>query len=257
VGLDPRRLEVGGDKHNASTFVDRNGLLTARADRIIIRPYPAPVLGGTELHAYFRPERLSEYLFNIEAIHGGVYLGDGAYSHPQVPCGPSDVLEVADENAGGKVLILEDRGGVVRRRRVRTKLVEALELNDTATLGRAKLTPEQMEAIRRACVEREDLAKKVAWISLESVGEGYDIQSFEDTGDERCIEVKATIGTRMVFEMTDNEWTVAQKKADQYFIYRVTKVRKLPHVTVLRNPAKLEQQGKIQKTPTGWRVTVK
>ena len=78
VGLDPRRLEVGGPTHNASTFVDRNGLATAHSDRIVVRPYPAPVLGGTELQAYFRPERLSEYLFNGEAIHAGVYLGDGA-----------------------------------------------------------------------------------------------------------------------------------------------------------------------------------
>ena len=45
VGLDPRRLSLGGQTHNASSSVDPAALLAASASRILIRPDETPSLG--------------------------------------------------------------------------------------------------------------------------------------------------------------------------------------------------------------------
>ena len=102
---------------------------------------------------------------------------------------------------------------------------------------------------------RPDLAERIRWVSQKSVGEGYDIISFEATGEERFIEVKSTSGKQYVFEMSDNEWLKACELGDQYYICRVINVRDGPSRTYIRNPMQLEQDGKVQKTTTGWRVT--
>jgi hypothetical protein len=99
------------------------------------------------------------------------------------------------------------------------------------------------------------LAAKIHWISQKSVAEGYDIVSFEETGEERFIEVKATAGRHNTFEMSDNEWKEACRLGERYVISRVTNVRLRPTAIYIRNPRQLEIEGKVQKTATGWRVT--
>jgi Domain of unknown function (DUF3883) len=70
--------------------------------------------------------------------------------------------------------------------------------------------------LRRA--KRPDLVDAIRWISQESVAEGYDIVSFETTGEQRFIEVKSTAGRHSTFEMSDNEW----QRACEYYICRVS-----------------------------------
>ena len=278
VGLDPRRLEFGGDTHNASSFLDRSGLEAARNDRIIVNPYPAQILGGLEHQAFFRPERLTEYLFNFLFIHDGLYLGDGLYSGLHIPSGPGGGIAVDDSAALGDVLVLADESKGRKRREPSRKLVTALERGDSETIQRSKLTPEEYEALRKRCDENgvlgeqyaleyerkrlrklghPTLAERVTWISRSSVGEGFDIKSFEADGTDRFIEVKSTIGSGNSFEMSYNEWHVAEAKGSMYFVYRVKRVRSAkPAIEIIGNPVQLDSANRIQKTPLGWRITL-
>ena len=78
VGVDQRRIAHGGPTGNASSFFDIAGLAWKRSDEIRICPRTAILFPhGLEYHAFFRPSRLAEYLFNYQAIHAGTYSGSG------------------------------------------------------------------------------------------------------------------------------------------------------------------------------------
>ena len=68
---------------------------------------------------------------------------------------------------------------------------------------------------------RPDLAKCVRQISKESVGEGYDIISYDLSGNKKFIEVKSTKSNKFNFFITDNELTTAKSLGNRYWIYRV------------------------------------
>ena len=278
VGLDSRRLEFGGETGNASTFVQPDGLTNASSERIAVIVYPAPILGGIEHQAYFRGERLSEYLFNSVPIHSGLYVGDGLYSGDHSQVQPHGVLEVPDDEANGNVLILNDESLAPRRGLLSSELIEAFEQGNRDVIRRARLSPEAFEAIRRRCAEngllgeqyvleherrrlraagRGGLADTVEWTSQVSVGEGYDIHSFEVDGTDRFIEVKSTLGSGMTFEITNNEWRTATHLRQRYFIYRVVNVRSdNPRHHELRDPVSMEEAKSIQRTADGWIITV-
>jgi hypothetical protein len=63
------------------------------------------------------------------------------------------------------------------------------------------------ERSRLLSAKRPDLANRVHQISKKSVGEGYDMLSFETTGLKRYIEVKTTSTENRFFEMSANEWS--------------------------------------------------
>src|SRR5207249_1769425 len=128
-----------------------------------------------------------------------------------------------------------------------------LVMQENGRLGEEHVLNAERKRLKKA--KRADLAARVQWVSQESVAEGYDIISFEDTGVERFIEVKATAGKQNTFEMSDNEWKEACRLGERYLICRVTNVRDDPSRTYIRNPRQLEIEGKVQKTTTGWRVT--
>lgn len=66
------------------------------------------------------------------------------------------------------------------------------------------------------------IIKKVNHVSLEGDGHGYDIESFNESGDKIFIEVKTTIGGKNTsFEVSSNEVLVSDEKKDLYFIYRL------------------------------------
>src|SRR5262249_1802017 len=97
--------------------------------------------------------------------------------------------------------------------RVSSRLLESVEERDFTKLGRRKLTPAELKEILSVCdevgilgeqavlaAERKrlrnrmlhDQADRVERVSLRSVGEGYDILSFENDGvTKRYLEVKA------------------------------------------------------------------
>ncbi|MDP9323480.1 MAG: DUF3883 domain-containing protein [Acidobacteriota bacterium] len=86
----------------------------------------------------------------------------------------------------------------------------------------------QRERERLTAAGRPDLAARVVHISHSDPTSPYDILSFEGASPrpeaERYIEVKATSGAGMEFEMSEAEWLFAEDMRHQHVIYRVTAV---------------------------------
>jgi hypothetical protein len=79
------------------------------------------------------------------------------------------------------------------------------------------------ERARLATIDREDLARKVRWVSEEDGdGAGYDIHSFDPTGRDRLIEVKTTrSGPTTPFFLTRNERSLAEERPEAFRLFRV------------------------------------
>lgn len=285
VGVDSERINHGGPTGNASSFFDIEGLHSAHEGAITILQRKAMThlfRSGFEFHAFFAPDRLAEYLFNRENIHSGSYVGDGEYSGKARRGRHRTAGPIARSKASGDVLILAGPANSRRSReyRVNEDTIATIETGDFPKRARKarKITPEEFIAIKRVMeangtlgeelvldLERRrlkraglpELAERIRWISRESVGEGYDIVSFEIDGTKRFIEVKSTIGNQMLFEMSNNEWQTACRLGNRYFIYRVAYVTSNPRVSRYRDLRRLEDGGMIQKTASGWRITLR
>jgi hypothetical protein len=92
------------------------------------------------------------------------------------------------------------------------------------SLGRAgEAFVVEIEKRRFTEASRADLAKKVRWVAdEEGDGAGYDVLSFDFTGQIRLIEVKTTNGSaRTPFFITRNEYGLAKERPADWRIYRV------------------------------------
>jgi hypothetical protein len=71
--------------------------------------------------------------------------------------------------------------------------------------------------------DRDDLAKKVKWVSQEEGdGAGYDILSFDPQGNERLLEIKTTVGTDTTpFYVTRNELSLSSERPEAFRLCRV------------------------------------
>ncbi len=100
---------------------------------------------------------------------------------------------------------------------------------------------------------RGDLAKKVRWISeLEGDGAGFDILSYDASGNERLIEVKTTNGgAKTPFFLTRNEREVSNERADAWHLYRVHLFAQAPQVFTLRSPL----ENALYLNPESWRAS--
>jgi hypothetical protein len=279
VGVDPERIVHGGPTGNASSFFDQAGLSSGQAERIHIRQREARLFPrGVEYQAFVKPRRLAEYFFNSNDIHGGVYAHSGPFSGRLPSTRMRYPVAVPAGRSGGNDLVLEGPPPTRRRPRIRARLVRAYEEGNLRALRRRRITPEQFEQLRRRFEEngrlgedfvlkrekqilrrarREDLAKKVRLVSLESVAEGYDVLSFTPFGERKLIEVKSTSGDSPNFEISEAEWQTGRANSNYYYVYRITRVRTQPTVTILRDLVLLETQGRLTKTATGWMVRPK
>lgn len=277
VGVDPRRLFHGGETSNASTFFSASGVEWTTAERVLVLPYPSKLFGGTEYHAFFEISRFAEYLFNLDEIHAGAYTGMGPFS-AKTTTGRRHRPSVRDDAACGDVVILEYGATPPTHPRPGNDVVSEFESGTEPPPRRRRISAEEFAAILRQREENgllgeqfvldhegrrlreancDKLADRIEWTSQKSVGEGYDIKSFETTGTDRLIEVKATVGNSRTFEMSDREWETAMSNGGVYHIYRVFEVRsRRPRVEAIQNPTLLETTGQIKRIPSGWRVTV-
>jgi len=276
VGLDPRRLGMGGTTHNASSFIDPAALVASSESRILIRPHETPSL-GLEYQAIFRPQRLGEYLFNCESIHDGRYIADGLFSGPiRRPRHPGTWTLPSTSCQGQQLILTHAHPARAQKPAVTSVIVSAYELEKVDML--VDLSPDELEAIRRKCREvgdrgehfvyrherqrlyragRSDLADKIDWVSQKATGKGYDIKSFETNGSPRHIEVKATIGNGKTFFMSGNEWKVATRMRTSYWIYRIVRALDAPRISArLQDPIGAEETSIIMRVPDGWRVTI-
>lgn len=94
----------------------------------------------------------------------------------------------------------------------------------------------QWEQDRLQAIGHPELAEKVEWISdIKGDGAGFDILSFEETGEPRYIEVKTT--TREIgspFLITQNEVNFSKAYAQNYYLYRVFDFKDSPHFFILK-----------------------
>jgi hypothetical protein len=104
---------------------------------------------------------------------------------------------------------------------------------------------------------QKQLVEKVRHVSETNDWSGYDIQSFNEDGSERYIEVKAirkSDPSDTQFVVSANEINVALEKKENYFLYLVFDVdTENPKIQILRNPFELDDD-KINKIPTSFRV---
>lgn len=96
-----------------------------------------------------------------------------------------------------------------------------------------------------------ELADRVVWHRNEKSNRtpGWDITSFDKNGNEKYIEVKATIGesiSSVIITSNEADKMKQLKDRNNYFIYLVTNIVKNPRIEVIRNPAKLLDEGTIE-----------
>ena len=106
-------------------------------------------------------------------------------------------------------------------------------------------------------INRSDLAEKIVHVSvIEGDGAGYDIKSFDEYGNEKFIEVKTTKeGINTDFFMSPNELRFAERHSNNYFIYRVYRLKNGDgQLFVLSGKDIMEE---YNFTPTGFRLSKK
>lgn len=82
---------------------------------------------------------------------------------------------------------------------------------------------------------RDRLAGRIEHVSrLRGDGEGFDILSFEESGQERLIEVKTTkYGQETPFFLSRNELAVSESRLDRYHLYRLFRFKVAPQLFIL------------------------
>lgn len=97
-----------------------------------------------------------------------------------------------------------------------------------------------LELEKRQLVDADcsDLARKVRWVAAEDGdGAGYDILSFDRSGEERLLEVKTTNGSaRTPFFLSRNECSLALKRPAEWRIYRVHLFASKPRIFTITPP---------------------
>lgn len=94
------------------------------------------------------------------------------------------------------------------------------------------------ERLRLTRLAREDLADRVEWVSRQEGDHlGFDIRSWEATGNDRLIEVKTTKrGKETPFFVSRNEVRVSRKHNKAYYLYRLFRFRRGPRLFAIRGP---------------------
>jgi hypothetical protein len=83
-------------------------------------------------------------------------------------------------------------------------------------------------------------------VSLKNLG--YDIHSISDTESEhRYIEVKASAKEGGIL-LTQNEWFMAQRLKDEYWLYIVSNAISNPKLFLIQNPAAKLQPAEVIET---------
>lgn len=99
-------------------------------------------------------------------------------------------------------------------------------------------------------IGRNDLASKVEWIAKQDCTAGYDILSYDINGNKKYIEVKSSTGSSDKFYLSKNEIEVARKYGENYFIYKVNNIKRIPYINKIRNPLQCIDEGMIQLEAT-------
>lgn len=281
VGVDPLRLHEGGPTGNASSFIDLDGLLWKNTGHILIRPRATKLqVSKIEYQAYIKPSCLGDYLLNSQLIHSGSYDGQSLYTSKYRKISNryhSIKLENPIKDNSDTLSLCAPKMQPIKQQEFMNaeELVEGL----SSKRPKRKITPIEYRNILKCCEEhgqigeryvydyerkwlvkhrKPNLALKVKWVSQASVGEGYDILSFDQSGVSKYIEVKSSKSNKYSFQMSENEWQTAIKYKDKYWVYRILGVPSDPVIfKKLCNPVALERDGLIRRTPDGYIVKIR
>jgi len=106
------------------------------------------------------------------------------------------------------------------------------------------------ERSRLISAGKPELAERIRWTSKEiGDGTGFDIESFEEDGTSKLIEVKTTNGwERTPFHISRNELAVADENRDSWHLYRIWNMAREPKAFSIRPPL----QEHVLLTPTSF-----
>jgi hypothetical protein len=115
---------------------------------------------------------------------------------------------------------------------------EQVKTKEVGDVGEAIVI--EHEKIRMITLKREDLLHLIKKIP-ETFAVGYDISSFEGTGDiRRYVEVKTSISRGKLatsnFHMTPSEWSAANSLRKTYFVYRLMISSKDVNLFLIQDP---------------------
>jgi hypothetical protein len=110
----------------------------------------------------------------------------------------------------------------------------------------------EREKLKLLRAGKDKLADRVRWVSqLDGDGVGYDIRSFDPSGEERLIEVKTTDGPATTdFFISRTEREVSLERADVWRLHRVHLFSSTPRIFVM--PPPLEQT--VTLSAESWRA---
>ena len=159
--------------------------------------------------------------------------------------------------AEGQDMTVAIRQEEMRKRDLEERLqkrTKEIELEKSVSLGRPELTglallapllfqvkgaemarDEEVEAAAMAFVinHEEKMGNKPFDVSLENLG--FDIRSQMPTGEVRYIEVKGRAASGAVW-LTPNEWQMAQRFCENYWLYVVFNAKASPDLRQIQNP---------------------
>lgn len=143
------------------------------------------------------------------------------------------------------------------------KLIDLAKLGDAAgrdernhrlgKAGEARVLAHEKSSLRNAGAH--DLSEKVRWVAqVDGDGAGYDILSFEPSGQERLLEVKTTNGwERTPFHISRNELAVAERNIHTWCLVRLWDFSRKPQAFEIRPP--LDRH--VSLTPTSFEASFK
>ena len=255
TGRSHRSVEF---KHmNISAVAAELGLPTVRGYRPLAN-YQAAIFDAIDRHLEGHPEVLADDAFNIlpTAWGGGPRSGGGAeawraatrrddsHAMPGIAERPRP-YDGGDKRVRTLTLTEAPPPGPPRTPRPEglTRLVRKYDpaARDHANRNLGLLGEEHVlhhERARLIAADRPDLARRIEWTSQErGDGAGYDIRSFEPTGAERLIEVKATRGGPTTpFWLTRTEREVSMERPADWLLYRLHDLSAAPGLFVLPPP---------------------
>lgn len=239
VGLDPRRLNYGGESHNASTFVYLPAFDRLKSTDYFVFTNDRQTLFGKEYQVYFKPEFVKNYLVECSSLHGS-----GLRQTPQIHVEDSlsDAIEEFAAFGSKKKLSYEQQVELSLKKMEIGRAGEAFVL--------------EQERTRLKAAGRSDLANKIDWISQSQPYLGFDIKSFNSGGEPQFIEVKSSSGALTSFFLTDNEFKQAKKLSHKYRIACVSNTLKAASVHNIINPAREIAEGRLAMCAITYRVIV-
>ena len=124
----------------------------------------------------------------------------------------------------------------------------AIEAANSSLAHAGEVFALRYEVARLTHAGKDKLAARVEHVSAtQGDGLGYDIRSFEETGEDRLNEVKTTkFGPATPFLVTRNELAFSQKEPDRFHLYRAFSFREAPKLFGKRGP--LEQGFRLDPT---------